>query len=320
MIKAQCACGQSIKTKDENAGKKARCPACGELVRLPGAAKPAAAEPRGKSKTAAQAGSTKAARRKPPPDEEPADDEFEGRTLPELAPRRRKKASGEGGGAAAKGDESTSNNKLAIGIGVGLGVLLLIGLVVIALPSKSSDPSANASAQIDPPKLELYTSERGELACLVPSDWELTAAGGGSKGIPPFARWEKKGMKIDFRAHLAGSMMQTSAQSTRNNEEELPDELKPVSTIHEFQKRRYKEEISGYEEQGAPEMIKTVGFGEGRISVFTANEGLMGKCYGYRVTLLGNDNQWNVICRCPAGQWKAMQPFFRQVIESARGF
>ena len=37
VIQVNCECGRVIRTNDQNAGKRAKCPDCGEIVRLPGA-------------------------------------------------------------------------------------------------------------------------------------------------------------------------------------------------------------------------------------------------------------------------------------------
>jgi len=40
MIKFKCKCGKTLRTKDEAAGKRLRCPACGQVVAVPGPAPP----------------------------------------------------------------------------------------------------------------------------------------------------------------------------------------------------------------------------------------------------------------------------------------
>ena len=104
-----------------------------------------------------------------------------------------------------------------------------------------------------------------------------------------------------------------------NNEDtsKLPDDEKPVSKIHHEQTRKFIEEKSGYQEHGAPEMIKTAN-SEGRLSAFTASEGFS-TVHGYRVTLIGTNNQWNVICQCSASDWKDFQEVFRKIIASTSG-
>ncbi|MGB2796583.1 MAG: hypothetical protein WBD52_11805, partial [Phycisphaerae bacterium] len=36
-IAVRCACGKEYKFKDQYAGRRAKCPACGQVVRIPGA-------------------------------------------------------------------------------------------------------------------------------------------------------------------------------------------------------------------------------------------------------------------------------------------
>ena len=42
VIKFRCPCGKVLKTPDDTSGKKAQCPNCGRLLRVPGASKPPA--------------------------------------------------------------------------------------------------------------------------------------------------------------------------------------------------------------------------------------------------------------------------------------
>ena len=74
------------------------------------------------------------------------------------------------------------------------------------------------------------------------------------------------------------------------------------------------ENLSGYDEKRS-EMWKS-GSGEVRVSEFTASEGF-GTIFGYRVTMPGVQNQFNVICKCSGDQWEKFKPVFKTVIESA---
>src|ERR1041384_3071910 len=49
-IRVQCPCGQSLKTRDESAGRQVKCPRCGQAVSVP----PAETSPATTSPTAAQ--------------------------------------------------------------------------------------------------------------------------------------------------------------------------------------------------------------------------------------------------------------------------
>lgn len=340
MIQVECDCGRVIKTQDENAGKKARCPDCGEVVQIPAARKASATKftatkPAGKSPASS-------AKRRPPEDEfddgamdddadfgddEIGDDEEQEARLP-----KSKKAGAKSSGKKSskvkgddeppakkkkkkKADDGDLNKKILIGSGVAVG-LVVLGLGIFLMTKL---PSAGGGGKVEVPQNFVeFSSAQGEIRCQVPKDWQ-TKSGGGTGGVPPHASFESGSVKVTFRSSPSGASFQMMAQAGSQDPSEMPDELKPVSQVHEIQKRKFQDEMSGYQEQGNPVMIKTVGFGEGRMSEFTASAGLLGKVYGYRVTLLGTNNQWNLVCQCSANQWKDFQPVFRRIIESAGG-
>lgn len=321
MIQVKCECGRAIKTNDQNAGKKAKCPDCGVIVQLPDA-------PR---------------LRKPKPSD---DDEFEDLPVAEYseddddlpsARRERKKV----GSSATRGelDKGGSSNKKKKGakprpqspnqmliVGGIVGGVVMLGIVVavvmfITSPGRTSATAANEAPAAAPvlPELENFSTAQGELTCLAPKGWAVKS-GGGTGGVPPFALFEKGDIKIQFRSSPSGTQIGTISQAGAPDEEELPESMRPVSVVHEYQKEKFSLEVSGYQEKGEPKMFKLAGFGgEGRLSTFTATEGMIGQAYGYRATLLGTNNQWNVVCRCPAAKWKACQPLFMKVLESASG-
>ncbi len=328
MIEVECECGRVIKTNDANAGKKARCPECGEVVEIPAPRKAGGKSPAPAVKGAATGPVKTTKKRTPSEDEYQGDDEEldDGEELPEL-PRSKKKSTGKGAKAkGGEGEESPKkkkkkeaadaelNKNILIGTGVvfGLAFLGLIGYGIASMGSVASAPKMEV-----PKEYVSYSSPNGELTCEGPKGWELKS-GGGSGGTPPFLSLEQGSVKIQFRSSPSGSMMSTIMQPNGDDGKPIPDDEKPVSKIHEMQKERYVQEMSGYEEQGAPTMIKTGG-GEGRLSAFTASEGLLSKTFGYRCTLVGNNNQWTVMCKCSANDWKDYQAVFRKVLESTRG-
>lgn len=339
MIQVECDCGRVIKTLDENAGKKARCPDCGEIVRLPVARNGSAAKPVGganqRTSNSNSRPAGKTARKRPPEDEFDSDDlneeeaeyaDFDDADSEELPPVKSKAASKkkpvkekDSSEPVKKkkkkktADDGELDRKIMIGTGVSVG-LVVLGLLIYLVVKM---PPASAAKVEVPKDFVAFSTSQGELRCQAPKDWPAKS-GGGSGGVPPFATFENGGIKIQFRSSQSGAAFQTMAQAGSQKEEELRDEDKPVSQVHEIQKKKFEEEMSGYQEQGAPFMIKTAGFGEGRVSEFTASSGFS-KNYGYRVTLLGTNNQWNVICMCPANQWKEYQPVFLKIVESAAG-
>ena len=328
MIEVECECGRVIKTNDANAGKKARCPECGEIIQIPAPRTAGSKSPAAGRGTAGA--SVKAARKRPAAEQayDGADDEFgDGEELPEL-PRSKKKGSKRSDHAAddepapkkkkkkkqGDADDGELNKKIVIGTCVvfGLAFLGMIGYGIANMGSVASGPKMEV-----PKEFADYASTNGELRCQGPKGWEMKT-GGGSGGVPPFLTLEQGSVKIQFRSSPSGASLQMIAQAGGGDDKELPDEEKPVSKIHEMQKEKFLQEMSGYEEQGAPVMVQTAS-GEGRLSTFTASEGLLAKTFGYRCTLLGTNNQWIVTCKCTANDWKDFQPIFLKVLQSTAG-
>ena len=43
---------------------------------------------------------------------------------------------------------------------------------------------------------------------------------------------------------------------------------------------------------------------------------MAGKLHGYRVTVLGGERRFTILCRCPQRNWKILEPAFLRVIQS----
>lgn len=345
MIQVNCECGRVIKAHDNNAGKRVKCPDCGEIVRLPGAAsashKGDSPRPRTKEEAASKSNTSKVRKAKPsddddfedlPPAEYADDDDDE---LP--SPRRTRKKTGTAGNRGDSDDAKSSKKKkkgakagaqsnktllIAGGIAGGVAVLAIGITAVIFMSSKKSTSATAANEAAAPrplPELENFSTEQRELTCLAPKGWEVSF-GGGQGGVPVFATFEKGQIKIQYRSSPSGTQVGAIAQAGNQDPQDLPEEMRPVSVAHDYQKGKFAAEVSGYQEKGEPKMFKCAGFGgEGRLSIFTAKEGLYGQVFGYRATLLGVNNQWNVVCKCPAADWKVCQPLFLKILESSSG-
>lgn len=333
MIQVECECGRVIKTNDANAGKKARCPECGEIVQIPAPRKSAGSKTPTVSDKGAVTSAVKSARKRPPVDEDEfagGDESFDGDDDFELPAPKSKKASGKKSSKASaeadepapkkkkkkKGGDSSDtdlNKNIIIGTCVffGLAFLGLIGYGIANMGSIAAAPAVEV-----PKEFADFSTTNGELKCQGPKGWPFKT-GGGSGGVPPFLTIEQGSVKIQFRSSPSGSAMSTIQNPNGEDTQEMRDEDKPVTKMHEFQKRKFLEEKSGYQEHGADEMIKTAN-SEGRLSTFTASEGFS-TVHGYRVTLIGTNNQWNIVCQCSAGDWKAFQEIFRKVIASTSG-
>jgi len=73
-ITVACACGKKFKTKDENAGKKGRCPECGAALTIPGGSAPAVARPAAAAARPAASSARPAPAKAPAPARAPVED------------------------------------------------------------------------------------------------------------------------------------------------------------------------------------------------------------------------------------------------------
>jgi hypothetical protein len=116
-------CEHGVKVKDELAGRKVKCPQCGEGMLVPNGE-----EPRRKAAAAVAVSGAQAGR--------------SGGDVPDLDERPRKKKK-----------KKKSNTGLWIGLGIGgLVLLLLVLLVVLNLPRRQSEPGDQVAKQKPPDK------------------------------------------------------------------------------------------------------------------------------------------------------------------------
>jgi hypothetical protein len=184
-----------------------------------------------------------------------------------------------------------------------LAVCAFLGLLVV--------PGCGGAVPA-PTAFATYNAPNGRFACDYPKGWEVT--GSKSKPDSPLASaaFTMGNAEIKVAADLAGSLfgdIARSAGSMGGNDEP------PVAKVHPMGVRSMKDEYSNYEEREAT-AFKSRGLGEGRRSIFIADQALGGKIYGYRATLLSGDRRITVVCSCPATNWKALKPAFEKVIDS----
>jgi hypothetical protein len=154
----------------------------------------------------------------------------------------------------------------------------------------------------------------GQFICDSPKGWEVDA--GGKPDSPnSFARFSKGNAQISVMSDLAGSLFGDMAKGSGDGLGGEPEH--PSARVHEMGIRRMKQEFANYQER-EPKAVKSAGLGEGRQSTFIADKSMGGKIYGYRATFLGGDRRIEVICSCPATNWKVLKPAFEKVILSLR--
>lgn len=184
MIEVECECGRVIKTKDENAGKKARCPDCGEVVQIP--------VPRKAGSKSPAASAVKSTKKRPPSEDEydGEDEDFDGEEEAEELPRSRsKKPTGKrpAKGKAEpeepvskkkkkkkKGEDPDLNKNIIIGTCVvfGIAFLGLVGYGISQLGSMAAAPAVEV-----PKDFVEVSTPNGELRCQAPKGWASKTGG-----------------------------------------------------------------------------------------------------------------------------------------------
>src|SRR5580704_4977145 len=214
------------------------------------------------------------------------------------------------GGTGARGEKQ---NRLVFILG-GVGGLLLVGLVVAGIVLLRTSGLGKSSKYEAPQKYVRFAPKEFQLSATVPQDWKQTYAGGQS-GIPISARFTSGSISVDVRESIGGGALGQAAIAMHGAAPGVPKEA-PVIGIHEYHRARFQEDYKDYNEEfGRP--IKTRGYGEGRISDFTASEGLFGfQIKGCRATVMNPIHQFTVTCKCPPGQFKDVRPVFEKIINS----
>jgi hypothetical protein len=165
-----------------------------------------------------------------------------------------------------------------------------------------------------PKEFVTYHSTDGRFDCDCPVGWE-TDGGGKPESPNCWAKFTKGSAEVDVNADLAGSLFGDIAKA--GGAGLGGDAEPPVARVHPMGVRQMKEDYTNYQERDAVK-FQSKGLGEGRRSIFIADQTLGGKIYGYRATLLSGDRRISVICKCPATNWKELKPAFERITASLR--
>ncbi|MGO9466909.1 MAG: hypothetical protein ACLQIB_56630 [Isosphaeraceae bacterium] len=161
-----------------------------------------------------------------------------------------------------------------------------------------------------------YDSADGRFSCDYPKGWEVEKGAGKQEAMFSYAKFSMGGAEIRVEADFAGSLFGDMAKAGGVMG---GDAEPPVARVHLNPTRikQMKEDYSNYQERDA-KGFQSKGMGEGRRSMFTADQTFGGKIFGYRATLLTGDRRITVLCTCPAGNWQTLKPAFENVIASLR--
>ncbi len=168
-----------------------------------------------------------------------------------------------------------------------------------------------------------YKAPDNAFTCAQPSGWATTTVS--SEAVMSGVLFKQGAAKIDITSDLAGSLAgdvaKASNAQTSNLEGmlppgmNLPPQKPPVEALHEKGKKAIADDFTDYQEQ--PAQTFTSPLGEARLSEWTANGGLMtGKLHGYRITILGNERRFVILCQCTDSDWPVLKPTFAHVVGS----
>ena len=289
-------CGAKHKLADDSKiGKKIRCRECEEPFVVQQARSPAANRP---AKSAAGGAAPSGL----PPRTVGVKSKKKKKTKPakeEAAKKPKKKAkSGVGQSPALIG---------------GICVLVLALLIGVPLLFFGEDEPVQQPASY----AKFSHSVEQTFQCEYPAGW--TVESGGTSGVPVWAKFENGEVKIRVRSSMGASAIGDIAKNTGGNAIGVPggdldEDLAPAAKVHEFMKEQFAQDYSDYQEI-APKTIKT-GFGDTRVSEFTASGSWDSTIRGMRASMLGLNLQYTVICDCPEKDWDVCREIFDRVIKS----
>ena len=294
-------CRTKYKLNGTAAGKKMRCPRCEKAFAIPD---PAAPAPR-------SAPVRRSAPAAPAADEFDLGPEEETFKLPARLPQKKKKKPAPStenerrSRKSAESDEKRFNPVIPLAIG---GVIVLGVAGALLVPMLRSGKSG-----IEPPEsYATYADRIGDHFRLeYPEGWELESGGRGSSN--PWARFTNGNAKIFVKTSTGASAIGDIMGAGRD-QSDLPDDLKAVTEVHALMKDQFADDYSDYEEQ--PGSMVDTGMGEGRLTEFTASGGWGSKIKGIRVSCLGVNYQFTVMCDCPEADWTVCRPIFEHVAKS----
>ncbi len=326
-IAARCPkCKTVFKLKDASlAGKKMRCRKCQTAFKIPSSSNGSrggsgfddhsGADPYGRDVAFTKPGVLPVGGRKIKKiqkvvePEKPKAEEAEG---PVYGERRRRKGEPKDKGKTKKKRKETSGKQKMIAIGGGVTLIVLI--VVGAIFGPSLVKRISEAGKIEPPKNYVkFEANDSAVSFEYPEGW-VTDHGGGTGGLPVFARVDYGNISISIKENQAASAMGEAAQAIANQDSnQYAPELKPVHGAHMRRQQVLMETLDNYTETGV--QVFDCGFGDARLSKFE-EKGTFSTTVGYRATIMAGKRTYFVTCSCRPSQFESAKPIFRRVLES----
>jgi hypothetical protein len=170
---------------------------------------------------------------------------------------------------------------------------------------------------------EKYVAIRPPLASLsgqIPEGWTESYAGGRNR-IPVYARFSDGGsITIELRETVGSSGKGKLMNAVAIGRDPVGighlNEAPQVDETHEFHRQIALKNYAKWDEDPS-RPIETQGFGDGRISNFTARETMFSSTIkGCRASVVSVAHQYNIVCTCPPSQFKDVAPVFEKIIAS----
>ena len=201
---------------------------------------------------------------------------------------------------------------LALYGGLALAALVLVALIFVVRALRPVTVAA-------PTAYKTYTAIDNSFSCDQPAGWTMHETGA-TEGVLSTVTFEKAHVRVRVISDSIGSLMGDVTTANNNAAESipLPPGMPPppppppaVEKLHEMDKSQLADSLPGYQEGRMQTLATRVG--DSRLSEWTADGG---KMHGYRVTMLGNQREFTVICLAPQRNWAILQPTFQRMIAS----
>ena len=214
------------------------------------------------------------------------------------------------GSAPAYSPRSSSKGTsgMTLYIGLGVGVLVLAGLIfgIRALkPALVAAPTAYST----------YSAIDNSFTCDQPGGWTMHETGATSGNLAT-ATFESGHARVRVVSDATGSLMGDIVGAGNSN---LPpaQQVPAVQKLHMMDEKVLADDLPGYQESD-PQPLQSSS-GDARVSEWTATGGGGSSAlHGYRVTILGNQREFTIICFCPERNWTALMPAFQRIIGSVK--
>ena len=196
---------------------------------------------------------------------------------------------------------------LLIGLGGFLFVAVLVFSVIFGL--KMLKPKT----VLVPTAYKAYSAIDLSFLCDQPVGWTLHETGANNGNLAT-ATFESGPARVRVVSDATGSLMADSMNAGNAN---LPPEqqVPVVEKLHVMDQKQLSGTLADYKE-GDMQKFQS-GVGDARFSEWTAM-GSAGSLHGYRVTMLGNQREFTVICLCPEADWAKLTPTFQHIISSVK--